>query len=90
MLLYFQRRNDTYEFLSGVAVTPRTQFLSLHEGGENSDFDMFNTVIHYMHYALGAYGWPVYLMTYSTTGMCHLCTKIRFVHDYAVIYSRHL
>lgn len=30
-----------------------------------------------MHFALGAYGWPVFLMTYSATGVCQLCTKIR-------------
>lgn len=59
-----------------MAVTPRSQFLALHEP-ESGDLELFHTVIHYMHYALGAYGWPVFLMTYSTAGMCHLCTKIR-------------
>lgn len=34
-------------------------------------------VIHYMYYALSAYGWPMFLMTHSKTGMCQLCTKVR-------------
>lgn len=27
-----------------------------------------------MHYALSAYGWPMFLMTHSKTGICQLCT----------------
>lgn len=68
-----QRKNDTYEFLSGVAVTPRTQFLSLHEDG--ADLEMFQTVIHFAHFAVKAYGWPVYVMM-NKTGVCHLCTGL--------------
>lgn len=34
-------------------------------------------VIHFMHYALSAYGWPMFLMTHSKTGMCQLCTNVR-------------
>jgi sn1-specific diacylglycerol lipase len=67
-----QRKNDTYEFLSGVAVTPRTQFLSLHEG---ADLELFQTVIHYAHFAVRAYGWPIYVMT-SSMGLCRLCTDL--------------
>lgn len=69
-----QRKNDTYEFLSGVAVTPRTQFLSLHEDG--SDLELFQTVIHFAHFAVRAYGWPIYVMTESM-GLCRLCTGVR-------------
>lgn len=71
---FLQKKNDTYEFLSGVAITPRTQFLRLNDP---QDLDLFQNVIHYMHYALGAYGWPVFLMTYSSTGLCQLCMKIQ-------------
>lgn len=67
-----QRKNGTYEFLSGVAITPRTQFLSLHEG---ADLELFQTVIHYAHFAVRAYGWPIYLMT-QKLGLCHLCTNL--------------
>lgn len=67
-----QRKNDTYEFLSGVAVTPRTQFLSLHE---NADLELFQTVIHFAHYAVRVYGWPIYLMT-SSLGVCHICPNL--------------
>lgn len=68
-----QRKNDTYEFLSGVAVTPRTQFLSLHEG---QDLELFQTVIHYAHFAVRAYGWPIYIMT-QNMGVCQICTNLR-------------
>lgn len=34
-------------------------------------------VIHFMHYALGAYGWPMFLMTHSKTGVCQLCSEFR-------------
>lgn len=68
-----QRKNDTYEFLSGVAVTPRSQFLSLHEDG---DLELFQTVIHYAHFAVRAYGWPIYVMT-TSMGLCRLCTNLR-------------
>lgn len=68
----FQRKNDTYEFLSGVAVTPRTQFLSLHDG---ADLELFQTVIHYAHYAVRAYGWPMYVLT-ETMGICQICTGL--------------
>uniref|UniRef100_A0AAR5Q0G7 Diacylglycerol lipase-alpha n=1 Tax=Dendroctonus ponderosae TaxID=77166 RepID=A0AAR5Q0G7_DENPD len=68
-----QRKNDTYEFLSGVAVTPRTQFLSLHEDG--ADLNLFQTVIHYAHFAVLAYGWPIFVMM-NKTGVCRLCTGL--------------
>lgn len=67
-----QRKNDTYEFLSGVPITPRTQFLPLND---NTVYDFFQCVIHYMQYALSAYGWPMYLMT-DKTGMVKLCPNL--------------
>lgn len=30
-----------------------------------------------MHYAIGAYGWPMFLMTHSCTGFCQLCSDFR-------------
>nr|CAH7712239.1 unnamed protein product [Callosobruchus chinensis] len=68
-----QRKNDTYEFLSGVAITPRTQFLALHE--EGPDLELFQTVIHFAQFAVRAYGWPIYMMT-TRMGMCHLCAGL--------------
>lgn len=67
-----QRKNDTYEFLSGVPVTPRTQFLALND---NTVYDFFQNVIHYMYYAISAYGWPMYLMT-NKAGLLHLCPNL--------------
>ncbi|XP_076163448.1 inactivation no afterpotential E isoform X1 [Ptiloglossa arizonensis] len=72
-LIVKQRKNDTYEFLSGVPVTPRTKFLSLTEDG---DLGHFQSAIHYMHFALAAYGWPLFLFNHST-GLCQLCARLR-------------
>lgn len=74
VILLLQRKNDTYEYLSGVPVTPNTRFLPL---GDAQYYEHFQSVIHYMHYALAAYGWPMFLMTNSATGICQLCTKLR-------------
>lgn len=74
VILLLQRKNDTYEYLSGVPVTPNTRFLPL---GDAQYYEHFQLVIHYMHYALAAYGWPMFLMTNSATGICQLCTKLR-------------
>ncbi|CAD7091657.1 unnamed protein product [Hermetia illucens] len=68
-----QRKNGTYEFLSGVPVTERTQFLALNNA---HDYDFFQTVIHYMYFAQGAYGWPMYLMT-NRSNICQLCSELR-------------
>ncbi|KNC27306.1 hypothetical protein FF38_08956 [Lucilia cuprina] len=54
-----QRKNGTYEFLSGVPITERTQFLALNDA---KNYDFFQTVIHYMYFAQGAYGWPMYFI----------------------------
>ncbi|XP_052133524.1 diacylglycerol lipase-alpha isoform X2 [Frankliniella occidentalis] len=67
-----QRKNDTYEFLSGVAVTSQTRFLALHDP---EHYQHFQDVIHYMNFALAAYGWPMYLMT-NQLGLCKLCPKL--------------
>ncbi|XP_076687262.1 inactivation no afterpotential E isoform X1 [Andrena cerasifolii] len=72
-LIVKQRKNDTYEFLSGVPVTPRTKFLSLTEDG---DLGHFQSAIHYMHFALAAYGWPM-LLVHQSTGLCQLCARLR-------------
>nr|CAD7568832.1 unnamed protein product [Timema californicum] len=69
-----QHRNDTYEYLSGVPVTSQTQFLALNDP---QHLDHFQAVIHYMHFALAAYGWPMFLMTNSKTGVCQLCARLR-------------
>lgn len=67
------KKNGTYEFLSGVPITERTHFLALND---NKDYDLFQNVIHYMHYAHGAYGWPMFLITHRT-GLCKLCSELR-------------
>nr|XP_014281605.2 sn1-specific diacylglycerol lipase alpha [Halyomorpha halys] len=68
-----QRKNDTYEYLSGVPVTPRTKFLPL---GDMQHYQHFQAVIHFMHYALAAYGWPMFLMTTSLVNFCKISQNI--------------
>ncbi|XP_058444462.1 diacylglycerol lipase-alpha isoform X1 [Malaya genurostris] len=68
-----QRKNGTYEFLSGVPITANTQFLALND---SKDYDHFQTVIRYMYFAQGAYGWPMFLMTHSQTGVCQLGSEL--------------
>lgn len=71
-LIVEQRKNGTYEFLSGVAITPSTKFLSLTEDG---DLGLFQSAIHYMHYALAAYGWPLYFINHKT-GLCKIMSRL--------------
>lgn len=40
------------------------------------DLELFKSVIHYAHFAVRAYGWPMYVVT-NTMGMCQLCCKFR-------------
>ncbi|KAK8750022.1 hypothetical protein OTU49_015188, partial [Cherax quadricarinatus] len=63
-------KNDVYEFLSGVPITPRTRFLQLSslEGKEE-----FEKIVHYMRFALAIYGWPMFFMANSTLEACRLC-----------------
>ncbi|XP_062538021.1 diacylglycerol lipase-alpha isoform X2 [Armigeres subalbatus] len=68
-----QRKNGTYEFLSGVPITANTQFLALND---SKDYDHFQTVIRYMYFAQGAYGWPMFLMSHSGTGVCQLGSEL--------------
>ncbi|XP_021695200.1 sn1-specific diacylglycerol lipase alpha isoform X3 [Aedes aegypti] len=68
-----QRKNGTYEFLSGVPITANTQFLALND---SKDYDHFQTVIRYMYFAQGAYGWPMFLMSHSGTGICQLGSEL--------------
>ncbi|XP_051162708.1 diacylglycerol lipase-alpha isoform X2 [Leptopilina boulardi] len=72
-LIVKQGKNDIYEFLSGVPITPRTKFLHL---TEDEDLKYFLPAVHYMHFALAAYGWPLFLVSQSS-GLCQLCTRLR-------------
>ncbi|KAH8411542.1 hypothetical protein KR215_006471 [Drosophila sulfurigaster] len=68
-----QRKNGTYEFLSGVPITERTQFLALNDA---KNYDFFQTVIHYMYFAQGAYGWPMYVII-NRSKMWHLLPELK-------------
>uniref|UniRef100_A0A182T424 Sn1-specific diacylglycerol lipase alpha n=1 Tax=Anopheles maculatus TaxID=74869 RepID=A0A182T424_9DIPT len=70
-----QQKNGTHKFLSGVPITASTQFLALNDP---RDYDHFQAVIRYMYFAQGAYGWPMYLMSHSSTGVCQLASELRY------------
>ncbi|XP_049532144.1 diacylglycerol lipase-alpha [Anopheles darlingi] len=70
-----QQKNGTHKFLSGVPITASTKFLALNDA---TDYDHFQSVIRYMYFAQGAYGWPMYLMSHSSTGVCQLASELRY------------
>ncbi|XP_045197127.2 diacylglycerol lipase-alpha-like isoform X2 [Mercenaria mercenaria] len=69
-----QEGNDVYRYLSGVAVTPRTQFLQL---GQPEVMQQYKLVIHYMKFAMAAYGWPIFMMMNTGTGLCRIMPYLR-------------
>ena len=72
----FQDNNDTYRYLSGIPVTPRTQFLQL---SQPEVLQQYQLVIHYMKFAMAAYGWPIFMMMNTGTGLCKLMPYLRYV-----------
>ena len=75
-LYSLQGSNDVYEFLSGVPITPMTSFLDLTRDDVMREY---RTVVHYMRYALAAYGWPMYMMMNTGTGLCRILPRLRSV-----------
>eukprot|EP00106_Octopus_bimaculoides_P022591 XP_014790033.1 PREDICTED: sn1-specific diacylglycerol lipase alpha-like [Octopus bimaculoides] len=63
------KTNDIYQYLSGAAITPKTHFLQLNDPDVMEEYKL---IIHYMEYALAAYGWPAYMMMNNATGLCSL------------------
>lgn len=74
MTFLLQRKNETFEYLSGVAVTSNTKFVAV---GDENHVHLFQTVIHYMHYALAAYGWPMFLITHTVPDTCKFCFQLK-------------
>jgi len=73
-VVFIQDVNDVYRYLSGVAVTPRTQFLQL---GQPEVMEEYKRVIHYMKFAMAAYGWPLFMMMNTGTGLCRMMPYLR-------------
>ena len=59
-------------------MTPQTRFLCLSEADQ---LEAFQLTAHYMKFALAAYGWPMYLLGHSTTGLCLLCSRMRYTFN---------
>ena len=82
MMLYFlsqifQANNPVYQFLSGVRITPKTVFL---DPTEETEMQIIREIHHYMHFAVAVYGWPMYLRKNTATGICKLCSSLRYVN----------
>ena len=74
---FLQTDNAVYKFLSGVKVTPDTKFLS---PSDPCDVAVLREVYHYMHFAIGVYGWPMYLRrNKGAPAACKLCLSLRSV-----------
>ncbi len=71
-----QPTNPVYQILSGVRVTPDTRFLSR---SDPEDLSLLSTVHRYMHFAIGVYGWPMYLRRRGNgcLALCDLCGSMR-------------
>jgi sn1-specific diacylglycerol lipase len=73
-----KRQDNTFQFLSGVAITSNTKFLDVNHPVVAEEI---RTLIHFLHYGLAVYGWPIFMMMNSATGCCQLfphmkcCTK---------------
>jgi len=72
-----------YEFLSGVPVTPVTSFVDVTRDDVMREY---RTVVHYMRYALAAYGWPMYMMMNTGTGFCRILPRLRSVLHSSLTY----
>jgi len=64
-----------YQFLSGVAITPQTKFVSLKNPEMLAEF---KAALYYLHYSIAAYGWPIYLLMHRSTGCCKLLPSLRY------------
>lgn len=69
-----QPTNSVYQFLSGVRITPQTQFL---DPTKDSEMNVLRQIHHYMHFAIGVYGWPMYLRKNTSIATCRLCSSLR-------------
>lgn len=66
--------DGVFRFLSGVSITNESKFLDLTNDlvvGE------LQSMLHYFHYSLAIYGWPMYIMANSPTKWCRLLNYTR-------------
>ncbi len=76
---FFQPTNSVYQFLSGVRVTPETPFLDL----SGRDIPIILEIHHYMHFAVGMYGWPMYLRKNTGIATLRLCSSLRLEKQFS-------
>ena len=61
------------DFLSGIKVTPETNFLVL---DNPEDRRLLHNTLHYMYYALAAYGWPMYILQSKALPLCKAVSNL--------------
>ncbi len=63
-----------FEYLSGVPITQHTRFVSMND---TQSLDEFKTLHHYMHYAMSAYGWPLFIKMNPCCGFCSILPYLK-------------
>ena len=58
-LIFFMKKNDIYDYLSGIAITSRTKYFNLNN---RDNLLIYQDLIYFFDYAAASYGWPMYLM----------------------------
>ncbi|KAH3738736.1 diacylglycerol lipase-alpha-like [Dreissena polymorpha] len=69
-----QDSNPIERYMSGIQITPNTKFLQL---DDPSNLHQFQQITHYMRFAMGAYGWPLYMKMNTATGLCRVFPDLR-------------
>ncbi|XP_035709035.1 sn1-specific diacylglycerol lipase alpha isoform X3 [Folsomia candida] len=69
-----EKRNNTYEFLSGIAITPNTKFVAMNDA---QDLEAYHNVVYYMRYSSAAYGWLWYVIPNGFRGLFNLCSNVK-------------
>ncbi|KAF6032247.1 hypothetical protein EB796_009466 [Bugula neritina] len=71
-----QPTNDIYQYLSGMAISPRTKFLTLKDENMQSEF---TCMLHFAEYALAAYGYQGQYFFYPAKACCriNICGRCR-------------
>ncbi|KAL5018349.1 hypothetical protein ScPMuIL_004071 [Solemya velum] len=57
--------------------TSLKQLMSASDSAVPESWMTTQQMTHYMKYAMASYGWPLYMFTHLTTGICHLWSKCR-------------
>lgn len=73
---------DFDNIVSAILIQLLTSYVLQHSASNDASFPplqdeylLFEDVIHFFHYALGVYGWPLYVYGHLMTGCCTLAQR---------------